>query len=123
MRISDWSSDVCSSDLRRRPPKSYRRSRTALRVTRQQNAKDRAFGTTLTSVFDHTPMISHQLGDQRKPKAAAAGLTGHKGVKQIVGDISRRARPGIDHADFDRKRKPAAIGSPDATEIGRQTVR
>src|SRR3546814_666460 len=28
MRISDWSSDVCSSDLRRRPPGRHHRART-----------------------------------------------------------------------------------------------
>src|SRR3546814_18053638 len=33
MRISDWSSDVCSSDLRLRPPRVRRRGKPPLRLS------------------------------------------------------------------------------------------
>src|SRR3546814_8323808 len=40
MRISDWSSDVCSSDLRARRPRSARRDRAASRKHRQADRSD-----------------------------------------------------------------------------------
>src|SRR3546814_6853836 len=87
MRISDWSSDVCSSDLRHA-------------------------GTAGRREFHHLPEVGHRQ-DARHDRHGDAGRTGAVeeaeidiGVEEILGDAARGA--GIDLAlemlEFDARR-------------------
>src|SRR3546814_3304040 len=96
MRISDWSSDVCSSDLNEMASKTMRSMRTPM-------ARVRGLGSAKAGV--------HHWWAQRLTAIALVPLT-------LWFVVSVAGMPGMDHATA-----VAWIGSPPVAEIGRASCR
>src|SRR3546814_1000486 len=78
MRISDWSSDVCSSDLRPAP---------AGRGQVQAKARPVA----IAPMLDGAAHVARELCDERKAQPPALALGGHEGIEQVAADVGGNA--------------------------------
>src|SRR3546814_6035091 len=91
MRISDWSSDVCSSDLPRRRPRPGRAARRAT-SPRALSLRDRSFGGLLAARILHR--APYLLGRRRHVDVADAER------RQRVDYCVDHRRTGADGAGF-----------------------
>src|SRR3546814_9860422 len=106
MRISDWSSDVCSSDLRPAP---------AGRGQVQAKARPVA----IAPMLDGAAHVARELCDERKAQPPALALGGHEGIEQVAADVGGNAGSIVAEAAFDRQGDAAPpVG---LVEIGRAT--
>src|SRR3546814_10415181 len=105
MRISDWSSDVCSSDLRRSCLASLLRGREGSRVLRpEEHAELKAFGNPLGAQDEHGGNIAGtdlpgSLPQQPKPEIEV--LRAHALPAQV-----RRHRTSLVATAHKRPRRP-----------------
>src|SRR3546814_2394889 len=90
MRISDWSSDVCSSDLRQRgrpPPETVALVR--------RTGRWRAFGSgRRVGPFALEPAIERGRGDSGRRARELCARCVRIAVRGLVGSGGRRFRPG-----------------------------
>src|SRR3546814_19210498 len=121
MRISDWSSDVCSSDLRQqRQAEEEREQREA--AQRQQKAREQEQAEERRQAEHAAPekQASNPSAEARAPEGGFHGLT--KGLPYPVrGDVQGRFGPTRPDGGLLRC---VVLGAPAGTpEMGRSSVR
>src|SRR3546814_18501501 len=86
MRISDWSSDVCSSDLQRHPQKLVRRQ-PALPVRHRPSSKARA----LRQRQDADPFAAAALDDGQPDRLVGGAVAQRRIHEPVLGKDIRRS--------------------------------
>src|SRR3546814_20600286 len=126
MRISDWSSDVCSSDLREDLrdvagwPVGYQPAR---ELVRPQARREQEALADWNAQFEQEPALLfglHALGHQPQPEAA-----GDAGDGLDDRDAGLVARHALDDqlAQLPAVARPPAPVSPDERSVGKECVR
>src|SRR3546814_9669410 len=119
MRISDWSSDVCSSDL---PGRSFPITAPGGYEWRANGIRGFALthlsGTGCTGASGDVPIMPVTVPVERSPSSVAAGL----GYASLLDHAKESASPGAYTVTLDNRVR-VELGATNRTAVGRFTFR